>query len=219
MTDPRQLKVIDSQMEDARAKGGRILTGGQRRGMFIDPVVLVNVDHSMAIMLEETFGPILPIMKVHNEAEAVRLANDSVYGLGASVWSNDLRRAERVAHRVQAGSVLINDTIVQIAVPMLPFGGLKQSGYGRIHGKEGLLQFTQTYSYAISRSPSAFDLAVMMRKPGHYWLGAGLWRILFGMSLRQRWLGVKDLVAGLKIGRRVDREVSTGIGLRTGTKE
>jgi succinate-semialdehyde dehydrogenase/glutarate-semialdehyde dehydrogenase len=197
MTDPRQIKIIDRHLEDALAKGARILTGGSRRGMFVDPTVMVDVNHQMLIMNEETFGPIVSIMKVKDEAEAIRLANDSVYGLGASVWSNNLRRAERVAHQIQAGSILINDAIVQIAAPMLPFGGLKQSGSGRIHGKEGLLQFTQTFSYAMGKIPSAMDLSVIMRKPGNYWLGAGLWRFLFGMTLRQRWQGLRELWGGL----------------------
>jgi acyl-CoA reductase-like NAD-dependent aldehyde dehydrogenase len=196
MTDPRQIKIIDRQLEDAQAKGARILTGGERRGMFIEPMVIVDVNHRMSLMVEETFGPIIPIVKVKDEAEAIRLANDSVYGLGASVWGKDLRRAERVAHQIQAGSILINDAITQIAVPMLPFGGQKQSGYGRIHGKEGMVQFTQTYSYAVGNVPYSFDLAVIMRTPGHYWLGAGLWRLVFGTTLAQRWLGLKEILGG-----------------------
>lgn len=186
MTDPRQLKIIDRHLEEATSKGATILAGGKKDGMFLDPTVMVNVDHSMMLMQEETFGPIIPIMKVKDEAEAIRLANDSKFGLGASIWSNNIPRAERVAHQVEAGSILVNDTIAQIAIPMLPFGGIKQSGYGRIHGKEGLLQFTQVYSYAIGRTPNPLDIAVIMREPGHYDTGWRLMHILFGTSLKQR---------------------------------
>ncbi len=186
MTDPRQLKIIDRHLEDAKSKGASVLVGGKREGMFMDPMVVVNVNHSMLLMQDETFGPIIPIMKVKDEKEAIRLANDSKFGLGASVWSNDIRRAERVAHQVEAGSVLINDAIAQIAIPMLPFGGIKQSGYGRIHGKEGLLQFTQAYAYAVSRPPNPLDISVIMRQPGNYALGWKLMHVLFGASLRQK---------------------------------
>jgi succinate-semialdehyde dehydrogenase/glutarate-semialdehyde dehydrogenase len=186
MTDPRQLKIIETHMQDALAKGARVLAGGKRDGMFIEPVVMTNVDHSMLIMREETFGPILPIMKVKDEAEAIRMANDSRFGLGASIWSNDIRRAERVAHQVQAGAILVNDSVAQIAIPMLPFGGLKHSGYGRIHGKTGLLQFTQPYSYAVSRPPTQLDIGVVLREPGHYRIGYQLLHLLFGATLRQK---------------------------------
>jgi succinate-semialdehyde dehydrogenase/glutarate-semialdehyde dehydrogenase len=195
MTDPRQVEIIDRHLQDALAKGAHILTGGDRQGMFIQPMVLVDVDHRMLIMREETFGPVLSIMKVKDENEAIRLANDSLYGLGGSVWGRDLHRAWRVARQLQAGSILINDTIVQIAIPMLPFGGVKNSGNGRVHGREGLLQFTKVHAYAVGSPPNPLDLSVILRKPGHYHFGRGLWRILFGMTLRQRWQGIADLIS------------------------
>ncbi len=186
MTDPRQVDIVDRHLQDALAKGARILAGGHRDGMFIEPTVLVDVDHSMQIMREETFGPILSIMKVMDEAEAIRMANDTNFGLGASVWSNDIRRAVRVARQVQSGTLLINDTIAQIAIAMLPFGGVKQSGHGRIHGKEGLLQFTYPFAFAISRPPNPLDLSVVLRNPGKYQLAKNLIHLLFGVGLRQR---------------------------------
>jgi acyl-CoA reductase-like NAD-dependent aldehyde dehydrogenase len=186
MTDPRQLKIIDRHMQDALAKGAQVLAGGTLNGMFFEPVVMTNVDHSMLIMREETFGPILPIMKVKDEAEAIRMANDSNFGLGASIWSNNIPRAERVAHQVQAGAILVNDSVAQIAIPMLPFGGIKHSGYGRIHGKAGLLQFTQPYSYAVSNPPTPLDIGVVLREPGHYKTGYQLLHLLFGATLRQK---------------------------------
>jgi acyl-CoA reductase-like NAD-dependent aldehyde dehydrogenase len=206
MTDPRQIKIIDRHLEDAQAKGARLLTGGKKQGMFIDPIVMDNVNHDMLIMCEETFGPILPVIKVKDEVEAIRLANDTDFGLGASVWGNDIPHAERVAHQIKAGSILINDTIAQIGIPMLPFGGLKHSGSGRIHGKEGVLQFTQTYSYAVSSIPNNLDISVILRRPGHYALAEGLWRLLFGMNLRQRWEGLKGLLASRSAGSPAAKE-------------
>jgi acyl-CoA reductase-like NAD-dependent aldehyde dehydrogenase len=194
ITDPRQLKVIQAHIDDARVKGARVLIGGNSTGMFFSPTVVVDVDHSMSLMREETFGPILPIMKVHDPSEAISLANENRYGLGASVWGKDLNRANAIAHQLQAGSILINDTIVQIAIPNLPFGGIKESGTGRIHGKEGLLSFTTSRAYAVSRAPFRWDVATIMRIPGNYAFGKSLMEVLFGVTMSQhlrpiiRWL-------------------------------
>lgn len=186
ITDPRQLQIIEQHLNDALSKGARLLLGGKRKEMFVEPMILVDVDHQMQIMREETFGPVMPIMKVKDEAEAIRKANDSNFGLSTSIWSNNLKRGQHVAQQIQAGAKVVNDTLVQIAIPTMPFGGMKQSGYGRIHGKEGLLQFTQTQSYAISATPKSIDLGVMMRAPGHYELAHKFMHLLFGTNLQQR---------------------------------
>lgn len=185
--DPRQVKIIDSHVEDALGRGAVMLTGGKGQGNFYEPMVMVNVDHSMLLMRAETFGPILPIMKVKDEAEAIRLANDSLYGLGASVWSRNMPRAERVAGQIQAGAVIVNDNIAQFGIPMLPFGGIKDSGFGRTHGREGLLLFTRPYSYAVGAPPLKWDVATILRESGHYELASALMGLLFGASLGQRW--------------------------------
>lgn len=187
----RQLGIIDEHLQDASKKGAKILTGGTRQGMFIDPVVMVDVDHEMKIMREETFGPIMPIMKVRDEAEAVARANDSDYGLCAYVWSENLGRAERVAKQLEAGSVVINDAMAHYAVSQLPFGGVKKSGNGRIHGEEEVKQFTQTKGYAVGATPFRWDIATVFRHPGHYREMRALMRFAFG-SWRQRFTPFAD---------------------------
>jgi acyl-CoA reductase-like NAD-dependent aldehyde dehydrogenase len=183
---PQQIDVIERQLQDALDKGARLLAGGRRRGPFLEPTLLVDANHEMLLMREETFGPLMPIMKVKDEAEAIRLANDSPFGLSASVWSRDLERARRVARQIEAGSVLINDTIAHFGMPMVPFGGIKQSGHGRAHGREGLLAFTQAHAYTVGGSPPAVDIATLMRRPGHYRFGAALMLLAFGVTPRQR---------------------------------
>ncbi len=110
VTNPRQAELIERHLDDALKAGARLLTGGKEHGMFFSPMVLVDVEQSMLLMREETFGPLMPIMKVKDEAEAIRLANDNAFGLGASVWSGDLKHARRVAGQVEAASVIINDS-------------------------------------------------------------------------------------------------------------
>jgi acyl-CoA reductase-like NAD-dependent aldehyde dehydrogenase len=196
MTDPRQIKIVQRHFEDALAKGARVLAGGRFDGMFIEPTVMVDVTHSMLLMQDETFGPILPIMKVKDEAEAICCANDNRYGLGASVWSQDIQRAQRVAGELQTGSVLINDTICQFAVPHLPFGGMKDSGLGRVHGREGLTQFTQPHAVVIGDPPVEWDIATIFRKPGHYQAISAVMRLAFGANLRQRVEPVREVLRG-----------------------
>jgi hypothetical protein len=163
-----------------------VLRGGKLDGLFMEPTVMVDVDHSMKVMREETFGPIMPIMKFRDETEALFLANDCDYGLSAAVWSGDMRQAKRVAHRLDVGSVNINDAISHYPVSLLPFGGVKMSGNARTHGKEEVQQFTQMRSYAIGSPPSPLDIATIMRSPGHYRLGKAITRFFFGVTPRQR---------------------------------
>lgn len=216
ITDPRQIQTIEQHLEDALAKGACILTGGKRQDMFFEPTVLVDVDHSMLVMQEETFGPIMPIMKVKSEAEAIHLANDNDYGLGVSIWSNDLRRAQWVAGQIETGTVQINDSIAHFAVPLLPFGGVKQSGYGRTHGREGLLQFTRSSAFAVGRPPISWDLATLGRKPGHYQLLSTMLHLVFGVTPRQRLEPVIEVLekqAKPIQGRGVGAGMVAGIGV------
>ncbi|MCU0514475.1 MAG: succinic semialdehyde dehydrogenase [Anaerolineae bacterium] len=145
LTNERELLRVEAHLEDAVARGAKILTGGRRRPdlgpLFYEPTILVDVDHSMRVMREETFGPLLPIMKVANVEEAIQYANDSDCGLTASVFTRDLKRGAALARRLEAGDVTVNVGLMVIATPALPSGGLKSSGIGRRNGKEGLLRF------------------------------------------------------------------------------
>ena len=143
--DDSQVAVTERHVADAIARGAKVLTGGERPagpGSFYAPTVLVDVDHSMDCMTEETFGPTLPIMKVATVAEAVRLANDSPYGLSASVFSRDIERANDVAVELDCGAVNINDVISNLMCTTAPMGGWKTSGIGaRFGGADGLRKF------------------------------------------------------------------------------
>ncbi len=138
---------VEAHVEDARAHGARILTGGQRpasqpRGFFYEPTVLAGVDHSMRIMREETFGPTIPIMTYRDFDEAIKLANDSPFGLGANLYTHDARKVKQFYEDVQAGTLWVNDPLTDNDAG--PFGGMKMSGNGRELGEEGLDEFRET---------------------------------------------------------------------------
>jgi len=151
----RQLEIIEAHVADAIAKGARLLAGGRRNpdfdGLFFEPTVLADVNHNMLIMQEETFGPVLPIMRVADLDEAVRLANQTHYGLGANIWTRDHRSGVELARRIESGSVCINDMSMTYGVLEAPFGGLKSSGVGQVHGPNALRNFTQAKPILIDR--------------------------------------------------------------------
>src|SRR5213075_1734685 len=132
MTFPPQIEKVERHVRDAVARGAKVLAGGKRRtdlpGLYFEPTVLVDVDHDMDVMRDETFGPVIPIMRVRDEEEAVRLANDSPYGLAASVFTADTEKGRAIARRIEAGGICINDAIVHFAVTDVPMGGIKESG-------------------------------------------------------------------------------------------
>ena len=142
-----QLNIVTDHVADAVARGARVLTGGRRRedleGYFFEPTVLVDVNSSMKVMTEETFGPVLPIMVVKDEEEAIREANNSRYGLLASVWTRDNERGRRIARRIEAGTVVINDAVYTHGAAETPWFGVKESGLGVTHGKAGLYEFVR----------------------------------------------------------------------------
>ncbi len=145
MIDDAQLAIVERHIADAKAKGARVLTGGERvagPGSFYPATVMVDVDHSMDCMMDETFGPTLPIMKVSSVAEAVKLANDSPYGLSGSVFSANIDRAKDVALQLDCGAVNINDVVANLMCTTAPMGGWKESGIGaRFGGAEGMRKY------------------------------------------------------------------------------
>jgi acyl-CoA reductase-like NAD-dependent aldehyde dehydrogenase len=156
MATKAQLDIVEAHVRDAEAKGAQVVVGGHRaaEGLFFEPTVLVDVDHSMACLREETFGPILPITRVADADEAVRLANDSPYGLSASVWSNDESRAEVISRQLETGAVIINNVLTNLFQFGLPQGGWKQSGIGcRLGGAQGMRKYCRAQAVVADRLP------------------------------------------------------------------
>jgi succinate-semialdehyde dehydrogenase/glutarate-semialdehyde dehydrogenase len=157
MIRPRQVEKVEEQLSDAVAKGARILAGGKRRPdlgpSFFEPTVVANVDHSMQLMREETFGPVLAIASVKSAGEAVELANDSEFGLSASVWTADAERGKAIASRLRAGSVMVNDVASYYGICEAPHGGCGASGWGRSHSRLGMLEMVQVKYVDVDRLP------------------------------------------------------------------
>src|SRR5262245_8272282 len=162
MSSERQLLVVERHVNQAIDNGAIALVGGERlrerSGPFYPPTVLTKVNHKMDVMREETFGPVLPIMNFRTEEEAVRLANDSQFGLTASVWTNNIARGQRVAARIDAGTVMINEVFYTHGIAQTPWGGRKQSGLGRTHGTAGLLELVHRQHIHVNRVPFIPDL-------------------------------------------------------------
>lgn len=159
MTSPAQVAIVKDHLDDAVAKGAKILTGGSSAisGNFIQPTVLTDVTHQMKIMSDETFGPVIPIKRVDSLDEAVRLANDTTFGLGSSVFAGK-STAKSIADKLRAGMTAVNAVMAFSGIPSLPFGGVGDSGFGRIHGDEGIREFTRVKSTA----EQAFSLPMNM---------------------------------------------------------
>lgn len=159
ITAPYQVTTIENHIQEAVEKGAKVLCGGPREkgSQHIPPTIVADVTHQMKLGSEETFGPVVAVMKFKTEQEAVQLANESSYGLGASVWSRDLKRAVRVAKALKTGNVSINNHMITQANPCLPFGGVKHSGFGRIKGEDGLLAFCNVKSIGIDKQGNKID--------------------------------------------------------------
>ncbi len=155
MCNEAQLDKVEAQVDAAVSAGAKVLTGGARNeslaGLYYQPTVLTGVDHSMAVMNEETFGPVLPIVTVASVDEAIELANDTSYGLAGSVWSTDEEAAVDIAGRMHTGSVSVNDMAVTYGIPEAPFGGRGDSGVGQANGKVGVRGFTHTQPIVVDR--------------------------------------------------------------------
>ncbi len=154
MTSPAQIDIVSDHVEDAREKGARILTGGKRLdrdGDWYEPTVVADADHSMKVMVDETFGPVVGVMKVKSPEEAIQMANDSRYGLSASVFAGDTKRAERVAEQLEVGACNINDALVNYFHLEVPMGGWKDSGIGWRHGAG---RDPQVLPHGVDRDPA-----------------------------------------------------------------
>ncbi len=162
----RQLEKVDAQLRDAVGRGAQILTGGNRRPdlgrNFLEPAVVAQVDHSMQLMREETFGPVIAIQTVANAEEAITLANDSPFALSASVWTSDTSRGKEIASRIRAGAVMINDVASYYGIAEAPHGGPGASGWGHTHSRLGLLEMVQVKYVDVDRLP---------RVPKSWWFG------------------------------------------------
>ena len=141
------LEAISDMVEDARAKGANVLLGGSQvgdKGCFYEPTIVTDIKPDMRIAAEETFGPVAPITVVDSEREAIKIANDTEFGLGASIWTRDLAKAERMSRRIESGIVSVNNVVV--SDPRIPFGGIKNSGFGRELSRHGMMEFVNVKS-------------------------------------------------------------------------
>jgi acyl-CoA reductase-like NAD-dependent aldehyde dehydrogenase len=198
MTSEAQLEKVAAQVEESVARGAKVLVGGKRNarlaGLYFEPTVLVDVNHDMTIMNEETFGPVIPIMRCADSAEALRLANDSRYGLSASIFSRNPDSASRLAKQLESGAVCINDSLVNYIIPDAPMGGIKESGLGCRHGAEGIRKYCHQKTIVTDRFglkeefpwyPSSEKKA---RQLSH------LLRLLCRSGWRNKWIALKGLI-------------------------
>jgi acyl-CoA reductase-like NAD-dependent aldehyde dehydrogenase len=187
MTFPPQLDVVSRHVEEARKAGARVTTGGraiQDGGRFYAPTVIADADHTMSCMTEETFGPTVAIKRVENADEAVRLANDSPYGLAASVFGKDVARAEQVARRVESGAVCVNDAQLNYFALELPMGGWKESGMGSRHGAPGIRKYCRQQSLLITRLAPKKELHMFPYKARTTKLLGKAVRLIYGRGKR-----------------------------------
>ncbi|MCC6522791.1 MAG: aldehyde dehydrogenase family protein [Polyangiaceae bacterium] len=190
MTMPRQLEILEALVGDAVQKGARVLVGGKRAaglgGQFFEPTLLVDVTHAMRITQEEQFGPIMVVMRFGSDQEAVRLANDCPYGLGASVFSRDAARAARITREVRAGMAVVNDYGLAYMIQSLPFGGIGRSGFGRINGREGLRACCHTKALVTDRVPLGAGVAVYPVRRETFGVLEHAARLVYGRGLGTR---------------------------------
>jgi len=192
MVMPEQLFRVESQLQEALDRGGQVLTGGHRAdpaSNVFHPTVLTGLHRGSAVLQDETFGPLLPVVLVKDQEEAIRRANETRYGLSASVWTGDRRRGMEVAGRLRVGGVTVNDVLIHYGIPALPFGGVGDSGFGRTRGLEGLREMTRTRTIVVDRLG-------LRREPWWFPYSRVTERLLWA-TLLFRWKGgVRGLVSG-----------------------
>lgn len=202
MTMPGQLDIVQRLVDDAVQKGARVLVGGKRdpqaTGQFFPPTVLVDVTHQMDITQQETFGPVMVIMRASSDADVIQKANDTEFGLGSTVFSKDHKRAARIAQQLVAGSTCINDYGLCYMANALPFGGVKESGFGRLNGREGLRACCNIKSVVSDRFPLHMPSKIYPVKPGDYEMVQAavnlLYRPLTWQGLKTRAAALRDIV-------------------------
>ncbi|MFO0578191.1 MAG: aldehyde dehydrogenase family protein [Polyangia bacterium] len=200
-TMPRQLAIIQRQIDDAVQKGARILVGGQRNprypGQFFEPTVVVDCDSSMALVREETFGPVMTVLRVSSEEEAVRVANDTAYGLGSSVFTRSAARGERIARRISAGMTVVNDYGIAYMIQSAPFGGTRISGFGRINGREGLRACCHVKTIVTDKLPIHMAMSMYPVRKATYPLLESAVTMIYGDGLRTRARGLAGVAKNL----------------------
>ncbi len=184
----RQLPIIERHIADAKAKGAEIVVGGEAdttNGLFYKPTFVRKVNHTMELMREETFGPIVSVMRVKDEDEAIRLANDSRYGLSGSVWTRNIEKGIEIAKRIETGSVIINDASMAYGAPEAPFGGMKDSGVGHVNGLGALRSYTHQQPILIHRWAQKGERVWYPHTPKTIEEIDGLIRIIYGTALKK----------------------------------
>ncbi|HEU4560640.1 MAG TPA: aldehyde dehydrogenase family protein [Longimicrobium sp.] len=180
---PPQRDIIQASVDDAVAHGARVVLGGKTvsdEGPVYAPTLIVDATPAMALNRHETFGPVLPLVRVKDEEEAIRIANSGPFGLNASVWTKSRSKGRKIARRLHAGMVMVNDVLVNFGIPELPYGGVKQSGFGRMMGDEGLLEFSQVKAVADTRVALRRELFWFPYRPQQLALLKRLTRTVFG---------------------------------------
>jgi len=193
MTTPAQLSWVESQLAEAVERGAIVVAGGSRTdpaSNVLEPTVLTELDPESSILREETFGPILPLVRVKDGEEALHRANEVPFGLSASVWTRDRSRGIAMAQRLRAGAVSVNDALMHFGIPSLPFGGMGESGFGRTNGMEGLEEMTRTRSIVVDRLG-------LEREPWWFPYSPSTRRMMKGTLLARLNGGLKGLWAGV----------------------
>ncbi len=206
MVTPMQLEIVERLVDDAVAKGARVLAGGTRmfaeQGDFFAPTVLADVTPEMDIMQQETFGPVMVLCRVRDDHEAIAIANGTPFGLGSSVFSKDHTRARRIADRLDAGMTAINDFGGMTYMAQdLTFGGIKHSGFGRMNGKDGLRSFCNVKSVLEDRLPIHFANKLYPVEDGDFDRILGALRLAYGRGGKRRFGALVDLIRGKRGGQ------------------